>query len=196
MIRFYRALSRPEACCRPSDFGGAVNRGVIVRVLLVAVVLPLIAFLIHLVLWRIRTPKRQSAALLVIFVATLCVCLVSSPWWPVKWQFHNAWEVLQVSLHHVAMMLAYVVAYSALEERSPSMTILTRVADAGNRGMTREDLQALLVDISPVETRLAAMQRDAMVQQQGEYLRLSPKGWAWATTFSTWRRILRFRLGG
>lgn len=166
------------------------------RILVIAFAFSLIAFLAHWVIWRIRIPKRQSAALLGIFSATLIIGLMSSLWWPAAWQFMGAWEVLHVVIFDVATMLAYVVAYSALEERSPSMTILSRVADAGSRGVSREELQAMLVDVSPVEIRLGAMLRDGMVREDGDHLSLTAKGRAWAGTFSNWRRLLRFRLGG
>lgn len=93
-------------------------------------------------------------------------------------------------------MLAYVVAYSAIEERSPSMTILTRVADSGSRGQSREEIQAMLFNISPVEIRLTAMVRDGLVRDEAGSIVLTTKGWAWANTFTTWRRLLRFQLGG
>lgn len=166
------------------------------RLLTIAIGLSATAFLAHWLLWRVRIPTRQTAALLAIFLATLIIGLASSPWWPLAWRFTSVWEVLHVAIFHVAAMLAYVVAYSALEERSPSMTILSRVADAGSRGQSREDLQAMLVNISPVEIRLAAMVRDGMVRDEAGMIRLTNKGWAWASTFSTWRRLLRFQLGG
>ena len=93
-------------------------------------------------------------------------------------------------------MLAYAVAYSAIEERSPSMTILSRVADSGSRGWSREELQSILLSVSPIEIRLAAMVRDGMVREDMGKVMLTAKGWAWANTFSLWRRLLRFDLGG
>jgi hypothetical protein len=168
----------------------------VVRILAIATALSLTAFLAHWLLWRVRIPARQTAALLAIFSTTLVLGLVSSAWWPPAWRLTSAWEVLHVAIFHVAAMLAYVVAYSALEERSPSMTILSRVADSGSRGQSREELQAMLVNVSPVEIRLAAMVRDGMVRDEAEMIVLTNKGWAWANTFTTWRRLLRFRLGG
>jgi hypothetical protein len=167
-----------------------------VRVLTIAIGLSAAAFLAHWLLWRVRIPARQTAALLAIFSATLVIGLVSSVWWPPAWRFSSVWEVLHAAIFHVAAMLAYVVAYSALEERSPSMTILSRVADAGSLGHSREELQAMLVNVSPVEIRLAAMVRDGMVREDGGTVVLTAKGWAWANTFTMWRRMLRFRLGG
>lgn len=166
------------------------------RILSIAIGLSATAFLAHWLLWRVRIPARQTAALLAIFLATLLIGLASSALWPRPWRFTNVWEVLHVVIFHVAAMLAYVVAYSALEERSPSMTILSRVADAGSRGQSREELQAMLVNVSPVEIRLGAMARDGMVRDDGATIVLTAKGWAWANTFTTWRRLLRFRLGG
>jgi hypothetical protein len=174
----------------------ASSRPHVVRILTIAISLSATGFAAHWLLWRVRIPARQTAALLAIFSATLLIGLATAPWWPVAWRFTSAWEVLHVAIFHVAAMLAYVVAYSALEERSPSMTILSRVADSGSRGKSREELQAMLVNVSPVEIRLAAMVRDGMVRDDAGMIVLTGKGWAWANTFSTWRRLLRFRLGG
>lgn len=101
-----------------------------------------------------------------------------------------------MAIFHVAAMLAYVVAYSAIEERSPSMTILSYVADSYHRGRSRRELESVLMDISPVDRRLAAMIRDKMVQEDHATLMLTLKGQSWAKLFSAWRRLLGFRLGG
>jgi len=174
----------------------ASSRLHVVRILTIAIALSAAGFLAHWLLWRVKIPARQTAALLAIFSATLIIGLASSTWWPPAWRFASVWEVLHVAIFNVAAMLAYVVAYSALEERSPSMTILSRVADSGSRGQSREELQGMLVNVSPVEIRLAAMVRDGMVRDDAGMIVLTNKGWAWANTFSTWRRLLRFQLGG
>jgi hypothetical protein len=171
------------------------------RVLCIAVTMFAIGFMLHWIWWRVGIPRRQTAALLAVFSLTLAGGLVvlslrAALGEPRFWELRNAWEVAHVASFGVAAMFAYVVAYSAIEERSPSMTILTRVADSGERGQSREELQAMLLDVSPVEIRLGAMERDGMVQNEGGHLVLTQKGRAWATTFSAWRRLLRFRLGG
>jgi hypothetical protein len=167
-----------------------------VRVLSIALFCSAAAFLAHWIVWRVRIPVRQTAWLLVIFSSTLVAAVCSSPWWPATCRFTNGWELLHVAVFHVASMLAYIVAYSAIEERSPSMTILSRVADSGDRGQSPEELHALLVDVSPVEIRLAAMLRDEMIREESGRLVLTAKGRAWANTFATWRGIMRFELGG
>lgn len=166
------------------------------RILVISLLVSTVAFLVQWIVWRVRIPVRQTASILAIFVAVLVLGLVSSFWWPSDWRFRNAWEVLHVAIFHVAAMLAYVVAYSAIEEQSPSMTILLRVADSGCLGQTPADLQATLLEVSPVEIRLNAMIRDEMLREEGNDVVLTAKGWAWANIFSNWRRLLLFELGG
>lgn len=179
------------------------------RVLCISMSIFAAGFMIHWIWWRVKIPQRQTASLLAVFSLTLVAGLMalSLPATAGEtagetvgerhfWELRNAWEIAHVACFGVAAMLAYVVAYSALEERSPSMTILTHVADSGERGQSREVVEAMLLGVSPVEIRLAAMERDGMVREEAGSLVLTSKGWAWAKTFAAWRRLLRFRLGG
>jgi magnesium-transporting ATPase (P-type) len=171
------------------------------RVFCIAVTIFAVGFMLHWLWWRVKIPARQTAVLLTTFSGTIFAALVllsigAADGEARFWELRNSWEVAHVASFCVAAMLAYVVAYSALEERSPSMTILTRVADSRQRGQSREELQAMLLDVSPVEIRLSAMLRDGMVREEAGSVVLTPKGWAWANTFSAWRRLLRFSLGG
>lgn len=170
------------------------------RVFLIAFFIAALGFWIHWIWWRIRIPERQTFALLATFSLVLAVGLVATTGViaiiPPAWRLTNAWEVLHVTCFHVAAMLAYVVAYSAIEERSPSMTILSRVAATGADGASRQELEGLLQRASPVDVRLNAMLRDGMVRSDGDRLALTAKGLAWARVFSTCRRMLAFPKGG
>jgi hypothetical protein len=155
------------------------------------------AFLLHLAWWRIALPRRQTAALLAVFFGVLVAWLTLSHFLPGRW-FTTAdrWQAIHVAIFHTACALAYVVAYSALEHRSPSMTLLAAVADSGAAGCSFEELRGLLAGASPVEVRLAAMVHEGMVTREGDGYRLAPKGRAWATVLSNWRRLLGMPPGG
>jgi len=157
-----------------------------------------VAFLIHWILWRVRIPRRQTAALLIIFLGTLPIGLVAVVFLPALKGLGplGLWPCLHVVIFQVAMSLAYVVAYSAIEERSPSMTLVLHVADAGPKGRSREELMAVLKEALPVECRLDALVRDGMVVESQGLYRLTGKGRAWARLFSWWRRALRIGKGG
>jgi hypothetical protein len=167
------------------------------RIFYVAAMLSCAAFVVHWILWRVHVPRRQTAALLVIFSGTLAAGLAAaSSTVSGSWRLDGWWETLHVALFHISTMLAYVVAYSALEERSPSMSILVRVADSRNAGTPRREIEAALKALSPVEVRLRALVRDGMVKQLGREYELTAKGRRWAAVFSSWRRILGFGKGG
>jgi hypothetical protein len=155
------------------------------------------AFVMHLAWWRIRLPRRQTAVLLAVFFGVLCTWLAVSHFMPGRWfTAADRWQAIHVAVFHTACTLAYVVAYSAQEHRSPSMTLLVAVADAGDAGCTREDLRGLLAGASPVEVRLDAMVHDGMVARDDDGYRLAAKGRAWATVLLNWRRLLGMPRGG
>jgi len=155
------------------------------------------AFLLHLAWWRIALPRRQTAALLAVFFGVLVVWLGVSHFLPGRWcTAADRWQAIHVAIFHTACALAYIVAYSALEHRSPSMTLLVAVADSGAAGCSPEELRSLLAGASPVEVRLDAMVHEGMVTRDGDGYRLAPKGRAWATVLSNWRRLLGMPPGG
>lgn len=155
------------------------------------------AFIGHLALWRIALPTRQTAALLGVFFGALVAWLLTSHLLPGRWfTACDRWQAVHVAVFHTACALAYVVAYSAIEHRSPSMTLLVAVADAGDAGCSRDDLRGLLAGASPVEVRLDAMVQDGMVTVDGDGYALAAKGRAWAAVLSNWRRLLGMPRGG
>ena len=168
------------------------------RIAALALILFLAAFVLHWIVWRIRVPRRQSAALLIILLATLPAGLALVTFVPVLQILrpHGFWEVVQVCIFHVAMTLAYVVAYSAIEGRSPSMTLLTYVADARGCGRTRAELQAALRGDDPVSLRLGALQGDHLIVQENSEYVLTAKGRAWSRCFGIFRNLLNMEKGG
>src|SRR5262249_23646491 len=86
-----------------------------------------------------RVPRRQIFCLLLLFLGLLPVGLAAAAWLP---GLHGLrpdgfWENLHVALFYVAVSLGYIVTYSALEEDSPTLTVVAFVADAGGRGGAR-----------------------------------------------------------
>lgn len=156
-----------------------------------------VAFFMHWVWWRIALPRRQTATLLAVFFGVLVAWLAASHFLPGRWfTAADRWQAIHVAVVHTAFSLAYIVAYSALEHRSPSMTLLVAVADAGRVGCTPQELRGLLKGASPVEIRLDAMVHEGMVTRDGDGYRLAPKGRAWATVLANWRRLLGMPPGG
>jgi len=169
------------------------------RILLFSLALACLGFAVHWIVWRVRIPVRQTRAMLGIFAAVAVAAVALGvagrgplpAWWPA-----NGWEWLHAMTFYAAAMLGYVVVYTALEERSPSMTLLSFVARDPGRGSSRADLESVLGGASPVEVRLDALIRDRMVDDHDGICTLTEKGRRWAATFEGLRRLLGFPAGG
>ena len=157
------------------------------------------AILVHLCIWHIRVPKRQIPVLLLVLFAVLPIGLVlgtiPSPL-TARIGALEDWERLHMALVYTAMALAYVVAYSPLEHRSPSMAILTFVADAKQKGCTLEEIGGILKTAHPVGVRLDDMVIAKMATKADGVYRLTTKGRLWAQVFFWWLKVLGRGKGG
>jgi hypothetical protein len=159
-----------------------------------------VAFLLHLLCWRIRRPSRVALALLSLFLGTLVLGLLAALYVPWLGQLTplGPWEVAHVCLFHVAASLAYIVLYSALEQDSPTLTIIAFVA-AAERGRSRNELFGLVRDDHIVGTRfdaLVASQIIAPAEGTDQVYVLTSRGQRWARLFGFCRHLYRLDKGG
>jgi hypothetical protein len=151
-----------------------------------------LAFLWHIVRWRIRRPAAQRAALLRIFGLFLAAFAVAAACFPLL----TPLEILHVVVCYVPFSLAYIVLYSAIEADSPSLTMVKFVAAAGPRGRGAEEFERIITDDGLVHARLRAMEAEGMIRREGTALVITPKGLGMARLFSLAARILNLRPGG
>jgi hypothetical protein len=157
-----------------------------------------LAFVIHLIVWRVRLPVRQTLWLLVIFLGALLAGLAAGlsvsllrPYAPATF-----FECLHVVLFHVPLTLAYVAGYSLLEDDSPSVAIVKYVAAAGHRGRAREEFRNIIRHESLVKLRLEAMVRDRLIVQDLACYRLTAKGTLLVRVFMAAQNVLGLPTGG
>lgn len=129
-------------------------------------------FLIHLVWWRVRLPRRQRAALLGLFVVGGILLSPAAAWvvqavglpglsW-IQW--------LNVALGVLAFALAYVVTYSALEADSPTLSLMRHIGEQGEAGAGTGELAAFMGRRPFVAARLSALMEEGMlVEDAGRY---------------------------
>jgi len=134
-----------------------------------------VLFVLHLVWWRLALPRRQRAALLVLFfVGSLVLAPVIGfllgkagvgPMSVTQW--------LNVALAIVAFTLAYVVTYSALEADSPTLSLVRHIATAGPNGVREEELRAFMASRPFVGARLSALLEEGMIHEKGGRIHLA-----------------------
>jgi hypothetical protein len=158
------------------------------------------AFAFHVALWQIYLPKRQTRAVLLIFLAALAMVLAVL-WFVPHQQASWVWpaslpEYLHISLFVVVFALAYTITYSAIEVDSPSLVMAIKIAEAGQKGMSQEEFHAYFSDKILVDPRLADMVRDGLAEKIGREYRITSKGRAFVATITFFRAILGAGKGG
>jgi hypothetical protein len=166
------------------------------RLFLAGLVLLLLAFFMHIIMWRVRPPRRSIRALLCIFAATPLVTIpIYSLIAPLA-AFADASEAVRTLLFYVSCSLVYVVLYSAIESRSPSLAIVSYVASCGSAGCAEADLADHITDDEGISARIAAMKATQMIVVSDEQCTLTPAGRRWAELFEFASAIFLLPLGG
>ena len=166
------------------------------RLFLAGLVLLLLAFFLHVIAWRVRPPRRSIRALLGIFAATPLVvvpiyfAIEPSP------AFTDASDAVRILLFYVSCSLVYVVLYSAIESKSPSLAIVSYAARCGSTGCAEADFADHIVDDERISTRIAAMAAAQMIVVSAGQCTLTPAGRRWAELFEFASTVFRLPLGG
>lgn len=152
----------------------------------------------HLLLWRIRLPKRQSRALAMLFLGALflggglALLLGPGPYVP-PWPY----GILRMAFFVGVVMCSYILSYPAVEVDSPTVTIVLALMKGGDTGISEKELYAAVSDDVLVIPRLHDMLRDGMAVLDAENrYKLTPKGRIMSRFFSSYRSALGLAPGG
>src|SRR4030042_7167457 len=155
-----------------------------------------LSFVIHLIIWRIHVPEKQTKMLLCICFGTLLIIL-SGLWSNLvfssrfgSFTLTNVLDYFQICILTTSLILSYIITYSAIEADSPSLLIVREVADAGPNGLKEEKLKAELNKDFLIEPRLRDLIVDKMVYVHGDKYRLTSKGFLIAEIFVLSRKLL------
>ncbi len=160
------------------------------------------SFFLHLLLWKIRLPGRQVKTLLGIHFGGLLValaCLAQLPPGNGLMGVHRpagAAEFAHVCLLVTALILAYMITYTAVEADSPSLLMVLKIQAAGPNGIGKDAFEAFFTDERLVLPRIKDLLTDKMAELEGGRYRLTPKVKLLAEIFIAYRSILGLGMGG
>lgn len=170
-------------------------------VLLWSVIIVCVAFAIHLAWWRIALPVRQTKWLLIIFFGTMAaveallyalhtfgISVFHAP--------HGLPEYLHITLFVIAVTLAYMITYSAIEADSPSLVMVMSIARTGSQGLEKEAFYGMMTDDLLIKPRIRDLLTDQMAVLDRDTYRLTPKGVLFARIFILYRKLLKAQKGG
>ncbi len=163
----------------------------------------LVSFLIHLAVWRIKLPKRQTKTLLLImfFILGAALLLLRASGSSLARLYGLAVPVtpgdyLHLALLNISLILSYMITYSALEADSPSLVIALTVAGAGPRGIAESEFNDFVNDDKLLKPRIRDLVLDKMASLDNGKYRLTPKGIVFARLFIFYRVLLGRGKGG
>ncbi len=171
-------------------------------ILLYGILIFIISFLLHLIIWRVHLPgKKHVVILLEIFLGVLAVSLfilkinpslalggITPP--------QSLPDFLKLSLLYISLTLAYITTYSAVEVDSPSLIMVLNIAKTHPGGLERDKLYNLLNDEYLVKPRINNLVNDGLAYKEGEKYKLNPAGSFIAGIFIVFRNLLNAPKGG
>lgn len=161
-----------------------------------------LSFAIHLIVWRLRRPKRQAETILMIFFVVLAGGFLAL--WSSNRALEafvggipeNVHEYLHIALVFTSLTFAYIITYSAIQADSPSLVMVIAIANAGDEGIAKADFERSMTDELLVLPRIQDLLTDKMVYRDGEKYRLTHKGKLFIRLFIFYRGLLKLPKGG
>lgn len=154
----------------------------------------LIAFIAHLIWWRISMPSRTTAALLVIFLATPLLLYVLGIQ---HFSFEDEkFTHARLLLLYISTSLVYVILYSAIEQQSPTLSMVNFLKQHQDRGCDDESLIAFCNTNNDISKRLLLMQQSGWVKYTNQRWHLTPSGLRVAKLFHTGANLFGLKVGG
>jgi len=161
-----------------------------------------LAFVFHVVWWRLHLPKRQTKVLLLVFFAVLCAGSFIIQQYTLKISIFGLHppsdisEYFQLGIYFISLTLAYMITYSAIEADSPSLIIVMMISKAGKSGLSKEVLERDMGDSVLIAPRINDLLTDKMAEmREGKYL-LTRKGLLVVRLFKFYRDLMRADKGG
>lgn len=132
----------------------------------------LLVWAAHVLAWRVRVPRAGRRTLFLVFLGALPVGVAAA----LRLAPGAAGEIALGAALYLALALAYLALYVALEGDSPTLAVTGLLADAGEAGVTREELQRAVGLERHLRSRLDLMVVDGMAAREGERYRATAKG--------------------
>lgn len=154
------------------------------RILFTASSLLLVAFCVHLALWRVRLPTRQLPTLLAVFFAVAIGWGLTPParLWPLV-------ELLHLAILYVAVTLAYVITYTAIEGDSPTLSLMYFVTATGEAGLPAAEMDAFIVARPFIQTRLETLISAGRIVEKDQRYFVAGEGSAFFRLILAYRKL-------
>ena len=165
-------------------------------VLISGLALLAIALVIHVIWWRLKVPRRQPF-MLVMLLLSVAVCgfavIYAADLFPGELPLPR---ILLAFLLYGSGGVVYLIFFSAMEEDSPSLTLIRLISEAGPRGVHRDELMRVIERHSYIKVRIDMMVSDGMAVETPSGLRLASQGLWLSRIVLFYRKLLARKIVG
>lgn len=116
---------------------------------------------VQLIIWRVRLPKNQLRALLIIFLTSLVIWIIWAFLFSIPAPF-----ALHVAFAHLSLSLGYIAFYAAIEVDSPTLTLVHFIAKSGSKGISYESAASYLGQRPFFNTRFTGLIASGLIQER------------------------------
>lgn len=130
-------------------------------ILIEGVGLLLLAFIVHIIVWRYKKPLAVNRGLLIIFILVPAIVL---PLQGILFDIHFLLpELVSLGMLYISCALVYIILYSAIEMQSPTLAIIDLINQNNKFGCHDCQLQEHLTAENAMQLRIAAMEQNNWV---------------------------------
>jgi hypothetical protein len=166
------------------------------NVLLVGITLLMLSFCVQLLLWRVWLPARQIQTLLIVFIIApfVAIAMLTVTGGQQFLPTFSIADIVRLIFFYASCSLVYIILYSAIEERSPTLAIVSYV---GNRaGSTEAELFERFGGGDELFHRIELLTLSKFVGRDGDNWHLTPAGRRLAQLFDVAGRLFGLEVGG
>jgi hypothetical protein len=156
-----------------------------------------LAFVVHVIIWRLFKPARQILLLVLIFlVIPILLYLMFSATLlignsggdrPLHLDFSLLW--------HLALSSAYIMTYPPIQTGCPSLNIIFAARRARGGGMSEEEIHALFTPQALLSDRIRELGGDGLIRLQDSAWGLTFTGRTVRMIFGAYRNLLGLPFG-
>jgi hypothetical protein len=152
------------------------------NILMAGIFLFLMAFILHLLIWKFRIPDNPIKTIAILFTsnllvgvfvlryASLSISIVDSA------ALLNFSDCLHVALIYISFLATYYFVYGALVDESPSMITIMNLAKVGSKGLSETELNELITDDLFIKPRMDYLVNEKMVRFHDGKYKIDSKG--------------------
>ena len=123
----------------------------------------IVAFLVHVAVWRIGVPTRTTRALVVIFAAGLVGAILLRGAWLHAHDWGGAFYVVAL---YGALALSYILLYTGIECDSPTLSLCRYIAGNSAAGVSEQELESFMGSRPFVLSRISQLEQAGFVSRR------------------------------